>query len=370
MILTPKCYTREWLLEQAARTGTQDVVLEKCIHALTLVAALSEESLEFVFKGGTSLMLHLNPVRRLSIDVDIASLEPLDRVTEVLGRICNGKPFKAWSHQDWRDGENPPTKYFKLTYDSALRPGEEDSVQLDVLVTKSPHPVIEEKVVIADFVELEREVKVRIPSLNCLLGDKLAAFAPTTIGVLYQPYSKKTGEPTEPRPIRVMKQLFDVGELFAAATDQRAVAASYRQHFEVQNTFRGGKFTIENALEDTLGAAYSLCQIDLKPQIDDGNRAFFRTGMKALGTHLIRSNFTLSDSKTAAARAALLASHIKSGNTGKSLAEMRSVPSDVSVLKSLRIDGRWKKLHTLRKTNIEAFYLWHLAHLEDASKQL
>lgn len=366
MILTPKCYTRAWLLEQAARTGTQDVVLEKCIHALTLVAALSEEGLELVFKGGTSLMLHLKPVRRLSIDVDIASLEPLERVTEVLGRLCNGKPFKGWSHQDWRDGENPPTKYFKLTYDSALRPGEEDSVQLDVLVTKSPHPVIEGKVVTADFVELEREVKVRIPSVNCLLGDKLAAFAPTTIGVLYKPFSKRTGAPTEPRPIRVMKQLFDVGELFAAATDLAAIDASYRQHFEEQNTFRGGKFTIEDALEDTLGAAYSLSQIDLKPKIDDANRAFFKTGVDALNTHLIRSKLSLYDAKTAAARAALLASHIKSGNTSKSLLEMSVVPTDLKVLKSLRIEGRWNKLHTLSKTNIEAFYLWHLAHLEDA----
>lgn len=365
MILTRNCYTRDWLLQQVARTGTQDVILEKCIHALTLVAALSEEGLDFVFKGGTSLMLHLNPVQQLSIDVDIASLEPFERVTEVLGRICNGKPFKAWSHQDWRDGENPPTRYFKLTYDSALRPGEEDSVQLDVLVTKSPHPVIEEKVVIADFVELEREVKVRIPSVNCLLGDKLAAFAPTTIGVLYQPYSKKTGEPTEPRPIRVMKQLFDVGELFAAATDFGAIAASYRQHFEEQNDFRGGRFTIEDALEDTLGACYSLSQIELKPIADDGNRAFFKTGVDALNTHLIRSRLSLYEAKTAAARAALLASIIKSGNTGRSLAEMRVVPSDLNLLKSLRIDGRWKKLHTLRKSNIEAFYLWHLAHLED-----
>lgn len=367
MILTPKCYTRDWLVEQVERTRTQDVVLEKCIHALTLVAALSEKGLEFVFKGGTSLMLHLSPVRRLSIDVDIASLEPLERVIEILSGICDGRPFKAWSHQDWRDGENPPTKYFKLTYDSALRPGEEDSVQLDVLVTEFPHAEIEAKVVIADFVELERAVMVRVPSVNSLLGDKLTAFAPTTIGVLFQPYSKKTGEPTEPRPIRVMKQLFDVGELFAAASDLHSIAGSYRQHFEVQNTFRGGKFTIEAALEDTLSAAYSLSQIDLKPQIDDGNRALFRNAVDALNTHLIGPKLSLhGGAKTAAARAALLASHIKSGNTGKSLAEMRVIPDDVGYLKSLRIDGRWKKLHTLRKTNIEAFYLWHLAHLEDS----
>lgn len=44
---------------------------------------------------------------------------------------------------------------------------------------------------------------------------------------------------------------------------------------------------------------------------------------------------------------------------------MRAVPTDVNALKSLRMDGSWKKPHTLRKTNIEAFHLWHLAHLED-----
>lgn len=68
---------------------------------------------------------------------------------------------------------------------------------------------------------------------------------------------------------------------------------------------------------------------------------------------------------TADTAAALLASIIKSDNTGRSLAEIRVVPSNLDLLKSLRIDGRGKNPHTLRKTNIEAFYLWHLAHLED-----
>ncbi len=119
------------------------------------------------------------------------------------------------------------------------------------------------------------------------------------------------------------------------------------------------------ALQDTLAAAYSLSQIDLKPQTDDGNRTFFRTGVTALNTHLIRSRLSLYEAKTAAARAALLASIIKSDITGRSLAEIRVVPSNLDLLKSLRIDGRGKNPHTLRKTNIEAFYLWHLAHLED-----
>jgi hypothetical protein len=106
---------------------------------------------------------------------------------------------------------------------------------------------------------------VKIPSINCLLGDKLAAFAPTTIGVLYKPFHKKTGEPVEPRPIRVMKQLFDVGELFAVADNLPLVAETYRRIFVGQNKYRGGKFTVEQALDDTLDAAYWLTQINTSP---------------------------------------------------------------------------------------------------------
>ena len=31
------------------------------------------------------------------------------------------------------------------------------------------------------------------------------------------------------------------------------------------------------------------------------------------------------------------------------------------MLKQLRIDGQWKQLFKVRKTNIEAFYNWHQA---------
>jgi hypothetical protein len=102
-MFSSRSFSREWIEAVAKQSGTQDVVVDKCIRALALVARLSEAGLDFVFKGGTSLMLHLNPVRRLSIDVDIASLEPLDWVREVLSRIADGQPFIRWEHQDWRD---------------------------------------------------------------------------------------------------------------------------------------------------------------------------------------------------------------------------------------------------------------------------
>jgi predicted nucleotidyltransferase component of viral defense system len=365
-MISSKSFSKEWISQAAARLRVHAVILEKSIHALALVGRLAQEGLDFVFKGGTSLMLHLDPIRRLSIDVDIASLEPEDRVREILNRVADNRPFTRWEHQDWRDGENPPTKYFRLFYPSPFDPVQESSIQLDVLVTEAAHPVVETREIKVPFLEMEEPMTVKVPTVESLLGDKLTAFAPTTIGILYEPVHKKTGELVEPRPIRVMKQLFDVGELFAVAQNLQIVADSYATHYQHQNGYRGGKHSLADALEDTLAAAYELSQIDLKPKAENGSSSFFRKGVSALNTHLINHDTNIHAIKAHAARAALLATLIKSGNLSQPLSDFRQIPTDLDALKSLRIDGRWRKLHTLRKTNVEAFYLWHRAHLLDA----
>jgi len=305
-MLSPQTFTRGWLETHAKTAGAQNAqIFERCVHALELVGRLSEAGLDFIFKGGTSLILHLEPVRRLSVDVDIACLEPQERVGEVLNQVTK-LPFTRWEHQDWRDAENPPTKYFKVCYPTQLGPEPERHIQLDVLVQPSPYPVVEKREIRTTFVEVEKPVAVKIPSVNCLLGDKLAAFAPNTIGVLYQPYSRRTGEPIEPRPIRVMKQLFDVGELFAVADDLPVVAETYQRIFVEQNKYRGSKFTVTQALDDTLDAAYWLSQTDLLPKESNEKTDFFRQGRQGLNNHLLNLEFTFPRAQVAASRAALL----------------------------------------------------------------
>jgi len=360
-MLSPQTFTKDWLDAKAKASGAVNAqIFERCVHALELVGRLAEAKLDFIFKGGTSLILHLEPVRRLSVDVDIASLEPLERVREVLNQII-APPFTRWEHQDWRDGENPPTKYFKVCYPTLVGPAQEMHVQLDVLVEESPYPEVQTKEIRTSFLEVTNPVAVKIPSINCLLGDKLAAFAPTTIGVLYQPFSRRTGEATEPRPIRVMKQLFDVGELFAVADDLPLVAETYRRIFVEQNKYRGGKFTVEQALNDTLDAAYWLTQINTSPVEENDKTKFFRDGIGGLNNHLIGFGFSFANAQTAASRAALVATAIRTGKLDRSLADFRAIPGDPAVLKQLRIDGQWKKLFKVRKTNVEAFYNWHQA---------
>ena len=103
-MISKECFTGEFLSYQGKILQVGDLRnLEKCILALELVCRLQREDLDFVFKGGTSLLLHCNPAKRLSIDVDILSLEPLEKFVEVLQKITRDAPFLRWDHQDHRD---------------------------------------------------------------------------------------------------------------------------------------------------------------------------------------------------------------------------------------------------------------------------
>lgn len=62
----------KWIKEVSAKNGKADPALvEKVIRALLLLEGLVESGLDFVFKGGTSLMLKFGSTKRLSIDIDI-----------------------------------------------------------------------------------------------------------------------------------------------------------------------------------------------------------------------------------------------------------------------------------------------------------
>jgi hypothetical protein len=70
-MIDPQCFTQDWQARKRAELGGCDpVLLEKTIHAFALLDAMAARGVEFVFKGGTSLLLRLPAIRRLSIDAD------------------------------------------------------------------------------------------------------------------------------------------------------------------------------------------------------------------------------------------------------------------------------------------------------------
>lgn len=94
-MLDYKCYTKEWIdLKLRELRGGDPILLEKAIHAISLMALLVKENLSFVFKGGTSLMVRLPGIKRLSIDIDIISEIKSTELEAVVSAIGQQRPFR------------------------------------------------------------------------------------------------------------------------------------------------------------------------------------------------------------------------------------------------------------------------------------
>lgn len=362
-MIAPHCFTREWLQEQADALKARDLRnLEKCVLALELTGRLEGAGLDFVFKGGTSLILLFEPARRLSIDVDILSLEPQAKLEEALQQATADRtPFLRWEHQEHRDREAPPTKHFRAFYESVVDPSRPHSIQLDVILAESPYASIERRSIQTSFVELEEDIAVPVPSPSSLLADKVAAFAPSTIGYPYQPIIARTGSPAEPRPIKVVKHLFDIGELALHANDLAETLATYGNVHAEQIQYRGQSYTIDEALDDTQDAAFWMARVDGKPREEHERIDFFRNGMRALDSHLFTQPFRRIEARIAAGRAALAAELIRQQTTTFDLPEFLSADPNLFNLAEASLKESWQNLNRLKQTDVKAFECWYQA---------
>ncbi|RAZ94247.1 hypothetical protein DK853_36140, partial [Klebsiella oxytoca] len=70
--------------------------------------------------------------------------------------------------------------------------------------------------------------KIVMPSANCILGDKMTAFAPHTTGI---PLGTK-------KELEIMKQLYDVATLSEIFTDQQELWETYDRVVAEEIAFR------------------------------------------------------------------------------------------------------------------------------------
>jgi hypothetical protein len=63
---------------------------------------------------------------------------------------------------------------------------------------------------------------VTVPTVDAIIGDKLTAFAPNTIGI---PYFR--GKDNQSFSMEIIKQLFDLGKLFEEIGDVEVVRRSF-----------------------------------------------------------------------------------------------------------------------------------------------
>lgn len=116
-------------------------------------------------------------------------------------------------------------------------------ILLDVVFEHNPYIKIIQKPIKNELLLSQGEdLTVNVPDKNCILGDKLTAFAPHTTGV---PFGKD-------KELEIIKQMFDCWTLLQEMDDYSLVAEVYDKVVQVEMGYRGLNITPSDVLKDTI----------------------------------------------------------------------------------------------------------------------
>jgi hypothetical protein len=349
-LIKPDSFKKERLVAKSKELSGDPVLIEKTVLAFALLGYIAQLNEDFIFKGGTSLLLHTPMIKRLSIDIDIIYGGDIENFISKLSEVSKQSPFLRFEENTRGDRGLPNRKHFKFMYNSPLS-GKEDSVLLDIVLENPGYiPYTETKQIITDLFEVNYALKVTIPHIESLLGDKLTAFAPLTIGV---PFEAKNGISMS---MQVVKQLYDIGELFDISTDFEKIKTAYNAVFEKENGYRDGKFTKDQALHDTINNCLSLLKIRLKGFKNDHVSDFLEDGIKKISSHLLNDKFNIdSKAKITASKVFCIASLIKNGKSFNFRSDKYDT-TKIALMADIILPEPYDKLNRLKPILPEAFY--------------
>lgn len=242
-MLRQENFAEEHIRELQKNSKRDPVLLERAVYAFGLLEALARVGMPFIFKGGTCLMLLMDHPRRLSTDIDII-VEPGTDLDEYLQKASEIFPFKTAEEQKRVGKNNIEKRHFKFIYDSPIndRPF---YILLDVLFENNHYSELVSKEIKNDLLLTEPDyLTVNLPSANCILADKLTAFAPHTTGI-----PLNIGKDME-----VMKQFYDVSSLLDVFTDFKQIGPTYEQIAEAEIAYRGIDSTTKDCFCKKYGA--------------------------------------------------------------------------------------------------------------------
>jgi hypothetical protein len=183
-MISSQSRTPEWIMRirGTSRIPTDPILIEKMILALTLLENLRASDINFIFKGGTSLLLVLGTPMRFSIDLDIV-METDQGLEQAIQNVIRQGVFHRFE-EDERSSLVPKSHY-KFFFQSTIQE-KESSIMLDILFEHNPYSVCQSVAIQSDLVIMVDEpVQITCPAPECLLGDKLTAFAPRTTELAY-----------------------------------------------------------------------------------------------------------------------------------------------------------------------------------------
>jgi hypothetical protein len=346
-MINTKELTGEWIQKTAKRFKADPLLTEKVIHALLLLEGLVKQKLPFVFKGGTSLMLHFNSEKRLSIDIDIILSERETDIEQTLQAIVDEQMFTRFELNERIKRSNIEKAHYKLFYTPKRDVKEEEEfILLDILYEEVYYSNMVQLPIQSHFLPQQGEpLLVDVPTVENLLGDKLTTFAPNTTGI---PYLKGGDN----QSMEIIKQLYDIGTLFDVAEDFNPVKETFQKFAATELAYRDfDENDIDAVLHDIYQTSLSICTRGM-----DGESDFklLQDGINRITGYIFSESYYIDKAITHASKAAYLATLLK-----------HNVDSfdrfDPSInMKDWVIEQPFNtRVNKLKKSDPEAFFYWY-----------
>lgn len=267
-------YTAEHIFRLRERTGADPSILERTVFAFGLLEAITRVGMPFIFKGGTSLLVLLDEPRRLSTDIDII-VEPGTDVDAYIKEAGELFPFTSVEEHKRTGANRIEKRHFRFLFTSP-RTGKEIHILLDVVFEQNPYLRLVQKPIRNDLLLSEGDdLLVSVPDKNCILADKLTAFAPHTTGI---PFGKD-------KELEIIKQMFDCWTLIGEMDDYPTVVAVYDKVVRTEMGYRGLELQPADVLMDTIESC--ICIMG-RSGIRPADYQLFSAGIGAIQGHVFR----------------------------------------------------------------------------------
>lgn len=333
-MIKKESFSLEHINSLRLRKNINLLLLERSIYAMGLLEALLKTGMPLIFKGGSSLMLLLDKPRRLSTDIDVI-VEPGTDVQHYIEEASKIFPFVDVEKQIRTGKNNIEKRHYKFTYNSPVNK-EPFYILLDIVFDENHYSHLTSKPIKNELLITEEPYyEVKVPTAECILGDKLTAFAPHTTGIRF-------GEDKE---LEIIKQMYDIACLFEAATSFDDVYKSYMATVEAEIAYRGEPITFEDALNDTIETASCIAG---KGKIGT-EYPLLLSGIKGLVNHVYNEKFSGETAAFDACKVLYVAACILKNIPFKKI-ENPALYATENLGRT-----RFNKLGFMKKVNLEAF---------------
>lgn len=335
-MLVHENYTKEHIASLKEQTGADPSILERTVFAFGLLEAIRSVGMPFIFKGGTSLLVLLDNPRRLSTDIDIIVDKDTD-VDDYINKAGKIFPFISVEEHKRKGANDIEKRHFRFHFLSPIT-DKEINILLDVVFEDNPYLKVTERPIRSKLLISEGDdFLVRVPDKNCILGDKLTAFAPHTTGI---PFGKD-------KELEIIKQMFDCWTLIQEMDDYQLVSSVYNTVSHIELSYRGLDKKPSDCLKDTIESC--ICIMG-RGGIRSDEYASFKAGISSIQGHIFIGRINGENAGTYASEVMYLAASLLTGQQEyvriTNLDEYRGV--------QLKMKGS-KKINGLRNTTPTAY---------------